>query len=101
MREPWKDLLGFFIFLGLNFLVFFIRTLAITSYQILITNVLFTMSTIMSFLIFVTFLHNLFKRDLELKYWEKWKIKHAEELVNDPLPEGFGERKQKNLELKV
>ncbi|MFX0021029.1 MAG: hypothetical protein ACFE9S_01790 [Candidatus Hermodarchaeota archaeon] len=94
MREPWKDLVGFFIFLGLNILIFFIRTLAITPYQILITNVLFTMATIMSILIFVTFLNNLFKRDLEMKYWEKWKIKNAKDLVNDPLPEGFGERKQ-------
>ena len=59
MREPWKDLIAFFVFLGLNFLVFFIRTIAITPYQILITNVLFNMATIMSFLIFVTFLNNL------------------------------------------
>lgn len=100
MREPWKDLIGFFIFLGLNFLVFFIRTLSITPYQILITNVLFTMATIMSILIFVTFLNNLLKRDLDLKYWEKWKRNHAQELINDPLPEGFGERKKK-LEVKV
>lgn len=94
MREFWKDLIALFIFLGVNFFVFYIRTLARTPYQILITNVLFTMATIMSILISVTFLHNLFKRDLEMKYWHKWKIKHAEELVNDPLPEGFGERKE-------
>ena len=92
MREPWKDLIAFFVFLGLNFLVFFIRTIAITPYQILITNVLFNMATIMSFLIFVTFLNNLFRRDLEKKYWEKWKKKHTQELVEDPLPEGFSER---------
>lgn len=94
MRECWKDLIAVFIFLGINFFVFYIRILAITPLQILLTNVLFTMATIMTILISLTFLHNLLQRDLDIKYWQKWKIKHAEELVNDPLPEGFGERKQ-------
>ena len=73
MKEFYEGMILFLTFLGLTLLIFFIRTNAQTPYQILITNVIFTMTTTMSILMGLTVLHNLFRLDIEDKFWKKWR----------------------------
>jgi hypothetical protein len=77
MKEFYEGLILFLTFFGLTLIIFFIRTGVETPYQILVTNVLFTMTTTMSILLFMTIIHNLVKLDLEDKFWKKWKKKNT------------------------